>query len=190
LTSVDRDDLPDGGSQQFAATIRAIQEIRAGATVEVLTPDFRGDLSSVATVCGAGPDVFGHNVETVPRLYRRVRPGADFQRSLDVLAEAKRLLPDAVVKSGLMVGLGEAIDEVIEVLRALRGVGVDAVTVGQYLRPSRNHLEVERYWEPREFQEVAAQGRALGLSHVVSGPLVRSSYHAGEILDAIRGDRD
>ena len=190
LTSVSRDDLPDGGSQQFAATVRAIKEIRAGATVEVLTPDFRGDLSSIATVCGAGPDVFGHNLETVPRLYRRVRPGADFRRSLDVLAGARRLQPDAIVKSGLMVGLGETIDEVIEVLRALRSVGVDAVTVGQYLRPSRNHLEVERYWEPREFQEVAAQGRALGLPHVVSGPLVRSSYHAGEILDAIRGDRD
>jgi lipoic acid synthetase len=190
LTSVNRDELPDGGSQQFARTLRAIREIRIGATVEVLTPDFRGDLSAVATVCGAEPDVYNHNVETVPRLYRRVRPGADFQRSLAVLAEAKRLRPDSIVKSGLMVGLGEAIGEVIEVLRALRSVGVDTVTVGQYLRPSRDHLEVERYWELREFQEVAAHGGALGLSHVASGPLIRSSYNAGETLSAIREDRE
>ena len=158
--------------------------------MEVLTPDFRGDLSAVATVCGAEPDVYNHNVETVPRLYRRVRPGADFQRSLAVLAEAKRLRPDSIVKSGLMVGLGEAMGEVIEVLRALRSVGVDTVTVGQYLRPSRDHLEVERYWEPREFQEVAAHGGALGPSHVASGPLIRSSYNAGETLGAIREDRE
>jgi lipoic acid synthetase len=190
LTSVSRDDLPDAGSQQFARTVLAIQKARAAATVEVLTSDFRGDLSLVSTVCGAEPDVFSHNVETVPRLYRRVRPGADFQRSLGVLAEARRLRPASIVKSGLMVGLGETIDEVIEVLRVLRSVGVDTATVGQYLRPSRGHLEVERYWEPSEFQEVADHGRALGLSCVASGPLVRSSYNAGEILDAIRRDRE
>jgi len=190
LTSVTRDELPDGGSGQFARTVLAIRETGGGATVEVLTPDFRGDLSSVANVCGAQPDVYGHNVETVPRLYRRVRPGADFERSLAVLAEAKRLRPDSVLKSGLMVGLGEAIGEVVEVLRALRSVGVESVTVGQYLRPSRHHLEVERYLDPREFEEIAAEGRALGLSGVVSGPLVRSSYHAGETLRAIRRDRE
>jgi lipoic acid synthetase len=190
LTSVNRDDLPDGGSEQFARTILAIREAGAEAAVEVLTPDFRGDLSAVSAVCGAEPDVYNHNVETVPRLYRRVRPGADFQRSLQVLAAAKRLRPDSIVKSGLMVGLGETIDEVVEVLRALRSVGVDSVTVGQYLRPSRYHLEVERYWEPREFQEIAAEGRALGLPHVASGPLIRSSYNAGETLNAIREDRE
>jgi lipoic acid synthetase len=190
LTSVSRDDLADGGSEQFARTTLAIREVGAAATVEVLTPDFRGDLSAVSTVCGAEPDVFNHNVETVPRLYPRVRPGADFQRSLEVLAEAKRLRPEAIVKSGLMVGLGEEMDEVVEVLRALRSVGVDSATVGQYLRPSRNHLEVERYWEPREFREIAAEGRALGLPHLASGPLVRSSYDAGEILGAIHRDRE
>jgi lipoic acid synthetase len=189
LTSVTRDDLGDGGSAQFARTIVAIRESGAAATVEVLTPDFRGDLSAVSIVCEAEPDVYNHNVETVPRLYPRVRPGADFERSLEVLAEAKRLRPSSVVKSGLMVGLGEEKGEVVEVLRALRGAGVDSATIGQYLRPSRAHLEVERYWEPREFQEVAAEGRALGLRHVASGPLVRSSYHAGEILGAIQRDR-
>ncbi len=190
LTSATRDDLPDGGSQQFARTVLAIREARAAATVEVLTSDLGGDLSLVSTVCGAAPDVFSHNVETVPRLYRRVRPGADFRRSLAVLAEARRLRPASIVKSGLMVGLGETIDEVIEVLRVRRSVGVDTATVGQYLRPSRGHLEVERYWDPSEFQEIADHGRALGLSYVASGPLVRSSYNAGEILDAIRRDRE
>ena len=190
LTSVTRDYLADGGAEQFARTILAIRQAGAGATVEVLTPDFRGDLSAVSTVCEAEPDVYNHNVETVPRLYRRVRPDADFQRSLEVLAEAKRLRPSSIVKSGLMVGLGEEIGEVVEVLRALRSVGVDSATIGQYLRPSRNHLEVERYWEPREFQEIAAEGCALGLSHVASGPLVRSSYHAGETSRVIREDRE
>jgi lipoic acid synthetase len=190
LTSVSRDDLADGGSEQFARAVLAIRRTRAAATVEVLTPDFRGDLSAVATVCRAAPDVYNHNVETVPRLYRRVRPGADFDRSLAVLAEAKRLRPDSIVKSGLMVGLGETIDEVTLVLRALRSVGVDSVTVGQYLRPSRHQLEVERYWEVREFREIEARGRGLGLPHVASGPLVRSSYHAGEISRAIREDRE
>jgi len=189
LTSVTRDDLSDGGAEQFARTVFAIRETGAAATVEVLTPDFGGDLSAVSTVCGAEPDVYNHNVETVPRLYRRVRPGADFRRSLEVLAAAKRLRPDSIVKSGLMVGLGEEIGEVVEVLRALRSVGVDSATIGQYLRPSRDHLEVERYWEPREFQDIAAEGRALGLPHVAAGSLVRSSYDAGEILSAIRRDR-
>jgi len=190
LTSVTRDDLSDGGSAQFARTIAAIRETGAAATLEVLTPDFRGDLAAVSTVCGAEPDVYNHNVETVPRLYPRVRPGADFRRSLEVLAEARRLRPSSIVKSGLMVGLGEEIGEVVEVLRALRGVGVDSVTIGQYLRPSRDHLEVERYWETREFQEVAAEGRRLGLPHLASGPLVRSSYNAGGILSAIHRDRE
>jgi lipoic acid synthetase len=190
LTSVSRDDLADGGSEQFAKTVLAIRGSRVAATVEVLTPDFGGDLAAVSTVCRAAPDVYNHNVETVPRLYRRVRPAADFDRSLAVLAEAKRLRPDSIVKSGLMVGFGETLEEVTEVLAALRSAGVDSVTVGQYLRPSRQHLEVERYWEVREFREVEALGRALGLPHVASGPLVRSSYNADEISKAILEDRE
>lgn len=182
LTSVNRDDLPDGGAGQFAATIRAIRDVRPEATVEVLTPDFQGDRAAVARVCDAAPDVYNHNVETVPRLYRRVRPGARFERSLSVLAEAKRLRPDSVVKSGLMVGLGEEREEVIAVLKALREAGVDTVTIGQYLRPSRHHLEVERYWEPAELDALGAEARDLGFLDVASGPLIRSSYNAEETL--------
>ncbi len=182
LTSVNRDDLADGGAGHFAATIAAIRRRRPEATVEVLTPDFRGDPEAVAIVCAAAPQVYNHNVETVPRLYRRVRPGARFERSLQVLAEARRLLPRGFVKSGLMVGLGERFEEGVEVLEALRASGVDLVTIGQYLRPTRHHLEVERYWEPEEFDALAERGRALGFFHVASGPLIRSSYNAEETL--------
>jgi lipoic acid synthetase len=184
LTSVDRDDLADGGAAQFAATVRAIRAHRPEASVEVLTPDFRGDLGAVATVCESAPDVYNHNVETVPRLYRRARPGAAFARSLAVLAEAKRLRRDSLVKSGLMVGLGEACDEVVDLLRGLRGAGVDVVTIGQYLRPTRHHLPVERYWEPAEFDALAAVARDLGFAHVACGPLVRSSFAADESFEA------
>ncbi|UCE84801.1 MAG: lipoyl synthase, partial [Deltaproteobacteria bacterium] len=183
------DDLPDGGAGPFAAVIRALRAERPEATVEVLTPDFQGRMDPVRTVCDAGPDVFGHNVETVPRLYRRVRPGARFERSLAVLAEAKRRRPAAVVKSGVMVGLGERHAEVIEVARALRGAGVDALTVGQYLRPTRHHLPVERYWAPDEFDALAAELRALGFASVASGPLVRSSFGADEAYAAVRALR-
>jgi lipoic acid synthetase len=187
LTSVDRDDLPDGGASQFAATIRAIRARRPETSVEVLTPDFQGDLDAVAAVCEAAPDVYNHNVETVPRLYRRVRPGASFARSRAVLAHAKRLRPRALVKSGFMVGLGERFEECVELLGALRASGVDFVTIGQYLRPSREHLPVERYWSREEFDALAREGRALGFAQVASGPLVRSSYHAGESFETIRG---
>jgi len=186
LTSVNRDDLPDGGAAHFAAVTQAIRLRNGRVTIEVLTPDFQGNLSAVEVVCAAEPDVYNHNVETVPRLYRRVRPGARFERSLAVLAHAKRKRPQAIVKSGLMVGLGETHDEVGEVLRALRGAGVDSVTIGQYLRPSRAHLPVERYWDPEEFDELAEQGRALGFLSVASGPLVRSSYNAEETLRTAR----
>jgi len=186
LTSVNRDDLDDGGAGHFATVIRAIRRQCGSATIEVLTPDFQGDLAAVATVCTAHPDVYNHNVETVPRLYRRVRPGARFERSVAVLAHAKRLRPQAIVKSGLMVGLGETQAEVLEVLQALSGAGVDAVTIGQYLRPSRMHLVVERYWDPEEFDALAGEARALGFLHVASGPLVRSSYNAEEMLRAAR----
>jgi len=189
LTSVNRDDLPDGGSGQFAATVRAIRERRPSASIEVLTPDFRGELAAVSVVCEAAPDVFNHNVETVPRLYRRVRPGAVFERSLAVLAEARRLRPDAVVKSGCMVGLGEEFDEVVELLRALRAVGVDSVTIGQYLQPTRRQLPVLRFWEPEAFDALAAAGRELGIPQVASGPLVRSSYQAEASFGAARAVR-
>jgi len=186
VTSVNRDDLPDGGASQFAATIRAIRQRRPQASVEVLTPDFQGDREAVAQVCEAAPDVYNHNVETVPRLYRRVRPGASFERSRAVLAHAKQLRPAAVVKSGFMVGLGESFEEAVALIKALRETGVDFVTIGQYLRPSRQHLPVERYWHPEEFDALAREGRALGIAQVASGPLVRSSYHAHASFEAIR----
>jgi lipoic acid synthetase len=189
LTSVNRDDLADGGAAQFAASVRAIRARRPHASVEVLTPDFQGDLGAVAVVCEAAPDVYNHNVETVPRLYRRVRPGARFERSLAVLAGAKRGLRGGLVKSGLMLGLGETRDEVRDALARLRGAGVDALTLGQYLRPTREHLPVARYLEPAEFDELAGEGRALGFAHVASGPLVRSSFNAEETLAAARLER-
>ncbi len=154
--------------------------------MEVLTPDFQGSLVAVESVCAAEPDVYNHNIETVPRLYRRVRPGARLERSLAVLAHAKQLRPQAIVKSGLMVGLGETHEEVLEVLRALRRAGVESVTIGQYLRPSRLHLPVERYWDPEEFDRLEEEGRALGFLHVASGPLIRSSYNAEETLRTAR----
>jgi lipoic acid synthetase len=186
VTSVNRDDLPDGGAAHFAATIRAIRRARPQASVEVLTPDFQGDLTAVATVCEASPDVYNHNVETVPRLYRRVRPGASFARSCAVLAQARRLRPRAVVKSGFMLGLGESFAECVDLLGALRDSGVDFVTIGQYLQPSRRHLPVERYWLPEEFDALAREGRALGIAQVASGPLVRSSYHAQATFETLR----
>jgi lipoic acid synthetase len=186
LTSVNRDDLADGGASQFVATIRAIRELCPQASVEVLTPDFQGDLGAVARVCEAGPDVYNHNVETVPRLYRRVRPGASIERSRAVLAHAKQLRPAAVVKSGFMVGLGESFQEAVSLLAMLRETGVDFVTIGQYLRPSLQHLPVECYWHPEEFDALAREGRALGFLQVASGPLVRSSYHAQTSFETIR----
>jgi lipoic acid synthetase len=190
LTSVNRDDLSDGGANQFAATVRAIRARCHEVTTEVLTPDFRGDLGAVATVCDADPDVYNHNVETVPRLYRNVRPGAAFERSLAVLSEAAELRPSAVVKSGFMVGLGETAQEVTGLLGALRGAGVDSVTVGQYLRPSLKHLPVTRYWDPLEFDALADEARSMGFAHVASAPLVRSSFNAARDYHAMRAARD
>jgi len=189
LTSVNRDDLPDGGASHFAACLRALRASRPEASVEVLTPDFQGDPDAVATVCEAAPDVYNHNVETVPRLYRRVRPGASMQRSLAVLSQAARRGRGAVVKSGFMLGLGEDEGEVLGLLAALREAGVESVTIGQYLRPSRAHLPVERYWAPEEFDALAAQARALGFADVACGPLVRSSYNADETYRRVRARR-
>jgi lipoic acid synthetase len=180
VTSVDRDDLPDGGAAHFAATARAIKQHVPECAVEVLTPDFKGNLTALAEVLDSPIDIFNHNVETVPRLYRRARPGGQYERALALLAESKRRRPSLLSKTGLMLGLGEARDEVVGVLRDLAAVGCDIVTLGQYLQPSRNHLPVDRYLPPAEFAELKDTALAIGFRHVESGPLVRSSYHAWE----------
>ena len=178
VTSVNRDDRPDGGAELFALTIRAIRDRIPGCGIEVLTPDFQGNLSAVETVLAAAPEVFNHNTETVPRLYRQVRLGARYERSLGVLAHARRTAPSIPTKSGLMLGLGETPNEVRQVMRDLRASHVQILTLGQYLRPSPRHLPIVRYVRPEEFDELRAEGYALGFAHVESGPLVRSSYHA------------
>jgi lipoic acid synthetase len=175
---VNRDDLTDGGAAHFAATARAIRDRLAECRIEVLVPDFQGNLAAVATVAAAPVDVFNHNLETVPRLYRQVRPGARYDRSLSVLAAARRAPGGRLTKAGLMLGLGETSDELMCVFGDLRGVGCDILTLGQYLRPSAEHLPVERYVTPDEFAELRSAALALGFRHVESGPLVRSSYHA------------
>jgi lipoyl synthase len=180
ITSVNRDDRPDGGAEIFAMVIRAIRDRIPGCGVEVLIPDFQGSHDAVETVMEAGPDVLNHNTETVPRLYRQVRLGARYERSLDVLAHAKRMRPATPTKSGLMLGLGEMPDEVIQVMRDLRAHHVDILTLGQYLRPSPKHLPIVRYVTPAEFVEFRRVGEAMGFAHVESGPLVRSSYHAAD----------
>jgi lipoic acid synthetase len=186
LTSVDRDDLPDGGAGHFAAAIRAVRSLDPAPGVEVLTPDFRGSLESLETVVAAAPDVFNHNVETVPRLYPRVRRGARLDRSLGLLARAKEIAPALTTKSGLMLGLGEREDEVRELLRGMRDASVDIVTIGQYLRPSLENLPVEEYVPPDVFERHREFGEALGFRHVFAGPFVRSSYRAEEALEASR----
>lgn len=178
ITSVDRDDLPDGGAGQFAESIARIRAEAPETTIEVLTPDFRRKTDALAVVIASAPDVFNHNLETVPRLYKRVRPGADYRHSLGLLAEAKRLRPETFTKSGIMVGLGEERDEILEVMDDLRASDVDFLTVGQYLRPTPQHARVERYMPPKEFEEVAAAARERGFLVVSATPLTRSSYHA------------
>lgn len=180
VTSVNRDDLPDGGSRHFAETVRSIKQALPRARVETLTPDFCGDLDAVARVLDAGPDVFNHNMETVARLYRRVRPRADYRQSLGVLAFAGRRSP-ALIKSGLMVGLGETEAEVRELLDDLRGSGVDAATIGQYLQPRRHRLPVEEFVLPETFERYRRYGESIGFRAVFSGPLVRSSYMAERV---------
>jgi lipoic acid synthetase len=180
VTSVDRDDLPDFGAALFADTIGEIRRQSPGTTIEVLTPDFNGSLESLRVVMAARPEIFNHNLETIARLYRRVRPKAGYQQSLTLLQEAKRLEPRSRTKSGLMVGLGEEMDEVKQLLTDLRAHDVEIVTIGQYLRPSLKHHPLVRFWTPAEFAELKGFGLALGFHHVESGPLVRSSYHAHE----------
>lgn len=182
VTSVNRDDLDDGGAKAFAMTIRAIRERIPGCRVEVLIPDFQGDEAALRTVMDALPDVLNHNIETVPRLYKQVRMGARYERSLELLARAKAMKPAIPTKSGLMVGLGESNEEVVGTLRDMRAHGVEIATIGQYLRPTAMNLPVLRYVTPAEFAEFKHAGLAMGFSHVESGPLVRSSYHAHEAV--------
>jgi lipoyl synthase len=178
VTSVNRDDLPDGGAYHFAETARALKTLKPDCTVEVLTPDFQGDEDAVATVAQSPIEIYNHNTETVPRLYKRVRPGAKYERSLRVLQRAKEVRSDLKTKTGLMLGLGETYEELLEVFGDLRAVGCDILTLGQYLRPSKDQLPVERYVHPDEFAALREEALALGFRHVESGPLVRSSYHA------------
>lgn len=180
ITSVTRDDLPDGGAEHFYECVLAVRE-RTGAAVEVLTPDFLGNRAAIARVVESQPDVFNHNTETVPRLYHRVRRNAAYQRTLDLLAQVKEIAPDIPTKSGLMLGLGETTDEILDVCSDLRAVGCEMITLGQYLQPTFDHLPVERYVPPEEFDEIGDLVRRLGFSLVASGPFVRSSYHAGEM---------
>jgi lipoic acid synthetase len=178
VTSVDRDDLPDGGARHFAATINAIRSVSADTTVEVLTPDFRGKAGAIEIVMGARPDVLNHNLETVPRLYLSIRPGARYFASLRLLQRAKELEPGGFTKSGLMVGLGESREEIMQVMDDLRTAGVDFLTIGQYLQPTKKHAALDRFWSPEEFQGLEATARAKGFLMVSSTPLTRSSYHA------------
>jgi lipoic acid synthetase len=186
ITSVNRDDLEDGGSAHFAQTVREVRSALPEARLEVLTPDFQGDLQAVARVLDAAPDVFNHNIETVPRLYRTVRPQADYRQSLDVLRFAKEHRPMALTKSGLMLGLGESAEEVHAVLRDLRAAQVDVATLGQYLQPTRRNLSVVRYVPPGEFEDHRRFGLSLGFKMVFSGPLVRSSYLADRVDEQAR----
>lgn len=192
ITSVNRDDLEDGGASIFAATIRRIRELIPSCTVEVLIPDFKGSYEALLKVLEARPDILNHNTETVPRLYREVRPGAKYERSLELLARAKRYDPPMLTKSGLILGFGEEREELLQTMRDLRGVGCDILTLGQYLRPTNltRHLPVMKYYSPEEFQELKLVGEALGFGHVEAGPLVRSSYHAGRQARARRQTLD
>ncbi len=190
ITSVDRDDLPDGGAELFAATIRKVHELNPDCAVEVLTPDFQGSRESLQIVVEARPEILNHNIETVPRVFRRVRAGkSKYETSIELLRRAKEMDPDGLTKSGLMVGLGETPEEVIATMRDLRGAGVDILTIGQYLRPTPKHVPIDRYYHPDEFGELRSEGLSLGFKHVESGPLVRSSYHAHEQSESLRGRR-
>jgi lipoic acid synthetase len=190
VTSVDRDDLPDGGARHFVACIEAIRSEAPATTIEVLTPDFRHKEGAIERVAAARPDVYNHNVETVPRLYRRVRPGASFTHSLRLLARVKELEPATFTKSGLMLGLGEEREEVLAVVHDLRSAGVDFVTIGQYLRPSPAHLPVQRFVPPGEFEELRGIALGEGFLQVASSPFTRSSYHADEDFERLRAARE
>lgn len=187
ITSVDRDDLPDGGAWVFAESIRQIHQRVAACEVEVLIPDFQGHWDDLRTVLDAGPAVLNHNIETVRRVFKSVRAKGDYDLSLELLKVSKQSHPSIPTKSGIMVGLGETRDEISQTMADLRAADVDLLTVGQYLRPSPGHVEMDRFYHPREFKEIEEEGMALGFKYVASGPLVRSSYHAEDQLDAARG---
>jgi lipoic acid synthetase len=189
VTSVNRDDDNVGGARVFAETIREIRELISDCRIEVLIPDFQGLEEPLKIVLAAQPDVLNHNTETVPRLYRAVRSGARYERTLTLLENAKRFSPGMVTKSGVMVGLGESTEELIEVFRDLGGRGVDILTVGQYLRPSRDHLPIARFYTPDEFRELRDEALRFGFRHVESGPMVRSSYHAHEQAESTSAPR-
>ncbi len=189
ITSVDRDDLADGGAEHFAQTIRAIRSASPGTTVEVLTPDFLRKPGSIEVVMEGRPDVFNHNLETVPRLYLTVRPGARYFASLRLLERAKELVPDGFTKSGLMVGLGESREEIMQVMDDLRAAGVDFLTIGQYLQPTRKHAALDRFWTPDEFKGLEQIARAKGFLMVSASPLTRSSYHADTDFAALKAAR-
>ena len=181
ITSVDRDDLRDGGADHFAQCINAVREKNPTIQIEVLVPDFRGRMDlAVEVLVQTPPDVFNHNLETIPRLYKKARPGSDYQWSLNLLKRYKEAHPEVPTKSGLMLGLGETMEETLEVMRDLRAHNCNMLTLGQYLQPSQDHLAVERYVTPEEFDELARLGKEMGFSHVASGPMVRSSYHADQ----------
>ena len=184
ITSVDRDDLPDYGAWVFAETIRQIHARLPGCSVEVLVPDFQGDEDAIRTVLEARPEIYNHNTETVPRLYKRCRPGGRYERVMRIFRFAKRTAPDIPTKTGIILGMGETVEEVVAVMRDLREVDVDILTLGQYLRPSERHHPLDRYYAPEEFRELARIGREMGFRHVEAGPLVRSSYHAWEQVQA------
>lgn len=184
ITSVDRDDLPDFGAYIFAETIRQIHEKLPSCSIEVLVPDFQGNVDSIHAVLDARPDIYNHNTETVPRLYKKARPGGRYERLLEIFRISKRYAPDIPTKTGIILGLGETNEEVIETMKDLRGVDVDILTLGQYLKPSDSHIALDRYVTPAEFRDLYEVGMALGFRHVESGPLVRSSYHAWEQVQA------
>lgn len=188
ITSVTRDDLPDGGADHFARCVTAVRERLPGAAVEVLTPDFLGNVEAIDRVIEAAPEVFNHNIETVPRLYRAARGRAEYRRSLELLDRVKRKAPQIVSKAGLMLGVGETVDELFDVLADLRAIRCDVLTLGQYLAPTLKHsIPVARYVPPAEFDELAAKARLLGFKQVVAGPFVRSSYHADEMVPTREG---
>jgi len=189
ITSVNRDDQADGGSAIFAAVIRRIRALSPGCGVEVLIPDFRGNEAALRTVVEAAPDILNHNMETVSRLYREVRPGSRYEQSLELFAKARRMAPELVTKSGIILGFGEEREELLQTMVDLRKVECDILTLGQYLRPSQQHLPIIRYYTPEEFRELKAIGEGMGFKHVEAGPLVRSSYHARGQIEEVNQKR-
>jgi lipoyl synthase len=188
ITTVTRDDLIDGGAGQFVELIKEIRKLTSECRIELLISDLQGNWQALKSILAAKPHILGHNIETVPRLYPQVRPEAEYQRSLSLLAESHQQDPEIITKSGLMLGMGETEEEVLQVMRDLRAHNCQLLTLGQYLAPTRNHFPVQRYVTPEEFSDYAKQGRALGFAHVEAGPLVRSSYHAEEQYDASKKD--